>query len=91
VKPGYKSTACQDKTEEDALFVISDSELQVPRHDTLLLVISCCVASKFENLSSKIFKDSSKVHYRKTSVTPCDGKKIGQNSSPGAPAPTRFA
>lgn len=38
-------------------FVIPDGELQVTRDDTLLLVVSGSVASEFENLSGKIFKD----------------------------------
>jgi hypothetical protein len=35
--------------------------LEVTRHDTVLLVITGSVASEFENLSCKVFKDGSEV------------------------------
>ena len=35
--------------------------MQVTRHNTLLLVITSGVASKFENLSGEVFQDSCKV------------------------------
>ena len=48
-----------------ALLVVANSELQVPRHDTLLLVIPCRITRKLENLRREIFKDSGKVDYRR--------------------------
>ena len=45
----------------DVLFVVSDGELEVTRHDTVLLVITGSVASEFENLSCEILKDGSEV------------------------------
>lgn len=44
-----------------ALFVVLDGQLQMTRHDTGLLVVAGSVASKFEDLGSKIFKDCSEV------------------------------
>ena len=56
-------------------------------NDTLLLVVARCVASKFEDLSRKVFEDSGEVHCENES-------EIKQNYKfekclPGAPAPTR--
>jgi len=48
---------------KNALFVISDSKLEVSRHDTLLFVISSSITGKLEDLGSKVFKHSSEVHY----------------------------
>jgi hypothetical protein len=50
------------KQDRNILFVISDGELQVPRHNTMLLVITGGISGEFKNLSSEIFKDGSKVH-----------------------------
>lgn len=47
----------------NALFVISDGKLEVSRYNTLFFVISGSVARKFKDLSSKVFKYSSEVHY----------------------------
>ena len=49
--------------DKDALLVVSDSKLQVPRHDTLLLVITSSITSQLENLSSEVLEDSSEVYY----------------------------
>ena len=46
---------------KDVLFVVSDGELEVTRHDTVLLVITGGVASEFENLSCEVFEDGSEV------------------------------
>jgi hypothetical protein len=46
------------ESKDDSLFVVSNGELQVTRHNTLLLVITGGVASKFENLSGEIFQNS---------------------------------
>lgn len=51
------------KKEKNALLIVPDSELQVPGHNTLLLVITRGVARQLENLGSKVLKDSSKVNY----------------------------
>jgi hypothetical protein len=33
----------------------------MPRDDTLLLIISCCVAGKFKDLSSEIFENGREI------------------------------
>ena len=43
------------------LFVVTDSKLKVTRNNTLLLVITGSISSKFQDFSSKIFEDSSKI------------------------------
>jgi len=53
------------RIEWDSLFVVSDGKLQVTGYNTLLLVIPSGVASKFENLSSEILKNSSEVYWKK--------------------------
>ena len=40
---------------------IPDGELQMPGYDTVLLVVPCCITGEFENLSSEVFEDGSKV------------------------------
>ena len=45
----------------NVLFIIADSKLKVARHDTLLLVIASGITSKFEDFSSKVFKNGSEV------------------------------
>lgn len=52
------------------LLVVTDSELQVTGHDTLLLVITSRVASKLENLGSKVLEDGREVDYL-TNESPC--------------------
>ena len=44
------------------LFVISDGELQVTRHDTVLLVIASGIASKLKNLGSEVLEDGREVN-----------------------------
>ena len=44
-----------------ALFIVTDGKLQVTRHNTLLLVITSGIASKLENLGSKVLENSGKV------------------------------
>jgi len=51
------------------LFVIPDGKLQVPRHDTLLLIIASCVASQFKDLGSEIFENSGEVDWRTSTNT----------------------
>ena len=43
------------------LFIITDGELQVTRHDTLLFVITSGIASQLEDLGSEVFKYSCEV------------------------------
>ena len=43
------------------LFIITDGELQVTRHDTLLFVIASSIASQLEDLGSEVFKYGSKI------------------------------
>ena len=45
------------------LLIVTDSELQVTRNNTLLLVITRGVAGKLKNLSGKVLKDGSEVNY----------------------------
>lgn len=47
----------------NVLFIVTDSKLKVARHDTLLLVVTSGIASKFEDFSSKVFKNGSEVDY----------------------------
>lgn len=44
-----------------ALFVVTDGELQVTGHDTLLLVITSGITSKLEDFGGKVFEDCGKV------------------------------
>ena len=46
------------------LLVVADSELQVARNDTGLLVVTRGVASQLEDLSSQVFEDSCEVDGR---------------------------
>ena len=45
-----------------SLFVITNGELQMPRDNTLLLVIASSVTGEFENFGSEVFEDSSEVN-----------------------------
>ena len=55
-----------DVTEELVqLLVVLDRELEMARNNTLLLVVASGIACEFENLSGKVFEDSSKVNYEK--------------------------
>ena len=38
--------------ESNILLVVTDGELEMPRDDTLLLVVACSVTSELKNLSS---------------------------------------
>lgn len=71
------------------LLVIADGELQVTRHDTLLLVVAGGVARELEDLGGQVFEDGGEVdwigHDERWS-----GIGRGRHS-PGAPAPTRWA
>jgi hypothetical protein len=51
----------------DILFIIPDCELQVTRDNTLLLIITSCIASKLENFCSQILKNGSEINWRKMS------------------------
>jgi hypothetical protein len=46
---------------ENVLFIVPNGELQVTRHNTLLLVITSGVTSQLQNLGSEVLKNSSKV------------------------------
>ena len=46
----------------DSLLIITDGELQVARHDTLLLVITGSISSQFEDLSSEVLQNRRQVH-----------------------------
>jgi hypothetical protein len=52
----------------DVLFIVTDGELKMPGHNTLLLVITGSVASKFENFSGKVLEDGSEVDWKGKSV-----------------------
>ena len=60
----------------DVLLVVSDGELKVTRHDTVLLVITGGVTREFEDLGSKIFKDGSEVDCAIRVNTSNQSKKI---------------
>ena len=45
----------------DALFVVPDRELQMPGHDTLLLVVPRSVARELKDFSRQVLEDSRKV------------------------------
>lgn len=70
-----------------------DGELQMPRHDTVLLVITSSVSSEFEDLSGEVLKDRSKVYYRHTTNVRYNSwnRERERKDVPGAPAPTRCA
>ena len=51
------------------LFIVSDGELQVAGDDTLFLVIAGSVAGKFEDFSSEILEDGSKVYWSTSTNT----------------------
>ena len=54
------------------LFVVADGKLKMTGHDTLLLVVTSSITSKFQNFSCQVFEDSSKVHCRPDSDQPRD-------------------
>ena len=43
--------------------IVTDSQLDVAGNNTGLLVVFCCITSKFEDLSSEIFENCSEVHW----------------------------
>ena len=45
------------------LLIVTDGELQVSWHDTLLFVIASSITGELEDFSRKVFEDSSKVYY----------------------------
>ena len=45
-----------------SLLIVSDGELQVTGNNTLLLVITGCVAGEFKNFGSEVLEDSSEVN-----------------------------
>jgi hypothetical protein len=47
--------------EVHSLLVVADGELEVTRHDTLLLVVTSSVTSKLEDLSSEVLKNGGEV------------------------------
>lgn len=51
------------------LLIVSDGELKMTRDDTGLLVISCGVASEFENFGSEVLKDSCEVDWSTSTDT----------------------
>lgn len=70
------------------LLVVADSELEVARNDTGLLVVTGGVASQFQNFSGEVLQDSSEVN-RGTCVK---SAKIPARALKGRiPAPTRWA
>ena len=47
---------------ENVLLVVPNSELQVARHNTLLLVITSGITSQLQNLGSEVLENGSKVN-----------------------------
>lgn len=60
---GKNTTLRDDNRPEELveLFVVSDGELKVSRHDTRLLVVSGSVTGQLEDFSGKVLKDGSEV------------------------------
>ena len=46
----------------NVLLIVTDGELQVTGHDTLLLVVARGVASELKNLGSKVLENSREVY-----------------------------
>ena len=46
---------------KNALLIVPDGELQVARHNTLLLVITSGVTSQLQDLGSEVFENGSEV------------------------------
>ncbi|KAL7277174.1 LOW QUALITY PROTEIN: hypothetical protein ACG7TL_009020 [Trametes sanguinea] len=66
VEPAWK-VRCSSRWTYDSnlLLVVPDSKLQVTGHNTLLLVVTRCVARKLENLGSKVLKYRRKLPFFK--------------------------
>lgn len=56
---GSNSGAAQQSCE---LLIVADSELDVAGHNSALLVVTCGVASEFEDLSGEVFENGGEVH-----------------------------
>jgi len=52
----------------DALLIVPDSELQMTRHNTLLLVITSGIASQLQDLGSEVLENSSKVNWKRQRI-----------------------
>jgi len=52
----------KETTRQGSLFIITNSKLEVARHNTGFLVITSGIASQLKDLSSEVFKDSSKIN-----------------------------
>lgn len=50
-----------EKRGMNVLFIVTNGELEMTRHDTVLLVVASCVSRKFEDLGSEVFEDGGKV------------------------------
>ena len=46
---------------KDLLLIVADGELEMTRHDTVLLVVTSGVASKFEDLGGEVFEHGCEV------------------------------
>lgn len=51
------------------LLIVSDGELQMTRDDTSLLVVTSGIASKFEDFSSEVLKNSGEVDWSTSTDT----------------------
>ena len=51
------------------LLIVSDSQLQMPWNDTLLLVITGSIASQLEDLSGQVLQNGSEVDYTYNQVS----------------------
>jgi hypothetical protein len=65
VDVGKNTTSSDSHTTEKLvkLFIVADSKLDVARDNASLLVVTGSVTSKLKDLSSKVLKDGSKVHW----------------------------
>lgn len=62
VRQKQRKQAGTERSMRNVLFVVPDRELQMPGHDTLLLVVSCRVARELEDLRSEVLKYSREVN-----------------------------
>ena len=46
---------------KDVLLIVADGELEMTRHDTVLLVVTSGIASQFKDFGGEIFEDGCEV------------------------------
>ena len=58
---GASATYPATANKSDSLLVIADGKLQVPRNNTLLLVVARRITREFENLSSQVLEHCGEI------------------------------